>query len=105
METIEIIMAIVLLLSGWIASMVTYNYSKLITRGENSEKAINEMKEVDITLSNSLKLLAQEMAFIKEEHKNDHHDLKILGEEFSIVKTQHQDLTCQKQITCKRKTT
>ena len=103
METIEIIMAIVLLLTGWIASMVTYNYSKLITRGENSEKAINEMKEVDITLSNSLKLLAQEMAHIKQGQKEDHEQLKTLEHEFGIVRTQHDDLNCQRPLPRKKR--
>jgi archaellum component FlaC len=103
METIEIIMAIVLLLTGWIASMVTYNYSKLITRGENSEKAINEMKEVDITLSNSLKLLAQEMANMKKGQQEDHEQLKKLDHEFGIVKTQHDDLHCQRPLPRKKR--
>ena len=103
METIEIIMAIVLLLTGWIASMVTYNYSKLITRGENSEKAINEMKEVDITLSNSLKLLAQEMAHLKQGQKEDHDQLKSLEQDFNIVKIQHEDLTCQRPLPRKKR--
>ncbi len=96
-------MAIVLLLTGWIASMVTYNYSKLITRGENSEKAINEMKEVDITLSNSLKLLAQEMANMKKGQQEDHEQLKNLDREFGIVKTQHEDFACQRPLPRKKR--
>ncbi len=102
MDGTQVLMAIILLLIGWIAAMVSYNYKKLITRGEDTDKAIDEIKQVDITLSNSLKLLAQEMANMKEGQKEDHRQLKQLEHDFGVVKIQHEDFACKRPLPRKR---